>query len=293
MKIMITGSNGQVGCNLVRLLSNTEHDVFASDRYTLDITDARQVMAAVRDYRPDVIINAAAYTAVDKAENDIELAFAINREGPKFLAQAAQDVNAVILHISTDYVFAGNKEGTYFESDETDPHTVYGKSKLAGELEVAAKCDKHIILRTAWVFGEYGSNNFVKTMLRLAPTKSSLRVVDDQFGGPTYAADIATALIEIATQIIEQGNRDFGIYHFSGLPHVTWAQFADVIFDKAQEQFLLLSKPDVNAITTDEYPTHAKRPANSRLDTQKITQVFGIQASDWQAALCHLNDYLV
>ena len=292
MRILITGSHGQVGTCLVNQLATTEHDVLAMDRDTLDITDAQQVMHTVRDYRPDVIINAAAHTAVDKAESERELSFAINRDGPKNLALAAQDVNAAILHISTDYVFAGNKDGIYAESDVTDPQGVYGASKLEGELAVIYACDKHIILRTAWVFGEHG-NNFVKTMLRLAQTRDSLGVVGDQFGGPTYAGDIAAALITMAIAIVEQGNTDFGIYHFAGLPHVSWAQFAQTIFDKAQEQAVLSSKPMVNAITTADYPTPAKRPANSRLDTQKITHTFGIAACDWQAALCHLTDYVV
>ena len=291
MRILITGSHGQVGTCLVNQLATTEHDVLAMDRDTLDITDAQQVMHTVRDYRPDVIINAAAHTAVDKAESERELSFAINRDGPKNLALAAQDVNAAILHISTDYVFAGNKDGIYSESDVTDPQGVYGASKLEGELAVISACDKHIILRTAWVFGEHG-NNFVKTMLRLAQTRDSLGVVGDQFGGPTYAGDIAAALITMAVAIVEQGNTDFGIYHFAGLPHVSWAQFAQAIFDKAQEQAVLSSKPMVKAITTADYPTPAKRPANSRLDTQKITHTFGIAASDWQAALCHLTDYV-
>ncbi|WPC74305.1 dTDP-4-dehydrorhamnose reductase [Vibrio porteresiae] len=291
MKIMITGSHGQVGTCLVNQLATTGHDVLAMDRDTLDITDAQQVMHTVCDFRPDVIINAAAHTAVDKAESERELSFAINRDGPKNLAEAAQEVHAAMLHISTDYVFAGNKDGIYIESDNTDPQGVYGASKLDGELSVISACDKHIILRTAWVFGEHG-NNFVKTMLRLGQTRDTLGVVGDQFGGPTYAGDIAAALITIASAIVEQGNTEFGVYHFAGLPHVSWAQFAQTIFDKAQEQSVLSKKPVVNSITTADYPTPAKRPANSRLDTQKITQTFGIAASDWQAALCHLDDYI-
>lgn len=291
MKVLITGSHGQVGTCLVNQLANTAHDVLAMDRDTLDITDSKQVLEIVSDFHPDVIINAAAHTAVDKAESERELSFAINRDGPQNLAQAAQVVNAAMLHISTDYVFAGNKDGIYVESDDTDPQGVYGESKLAGELAVISACEKHIILRTAWVFGESG-NNFVKTMLRLAQTRDSLGVVGDQFGGPTYAGDIAAALITMSAAIVEQGNTDFGVYHFSGLPHVSWAQFAQTIFDKAAEQSVLVGKPVINAITTADYPTPAKRPANSRLNTQKITQTFGIAASDWQAALCRLDDYM-
>ncbi|WP_181317434.1 dTDP-4-dehydrorhamnose reductase [Photobacterium aquimaris] len=295
VKVLITGSNGQVGSCLVKQLQSCpEIEFIAVDRNELDITSEQEVIKTVNDFMPTIIINAAAHTAVDKAENEVELSYAINRDGPKYLAQAAEQVGAAILHISTDYVFAGDKEGLYSESDTVNPQGVYGESKLAGEKAVINACSRHIILRTAWVFGEDG-NNFVKTMLRLAQQKDSLGIVADQFGGPTYAGDIAAALIKIAKAITNLKNEfdsnNYGIYHFSGMPHVNWYEFAQVIFDKAVEQKILVKSPDVKGIKTEEYPTPAKRPTNSKLNTKKITTVFTIPASDWQSVLNHLSDY--
>ena len=290
MKILVTGSNGQVGRCLVQQLSQMlEIEFLAVDREQLDITDREAVNILVNEFKPDAIINAAAHTAVDKAEQEVELSYAINRNGPQFLAQAANSVGAIILHISTDYVFAGDKDGEYVETDDVAPQGVYGQSKLAGELAVAAACPRHIILRTAWVFCETG-NNFVKTMLLLAQTRDELGVVADQFGGPTYAGDIAAALIKMA-QSLHNGNHDYGIYHFAGLPHVSWQQFATEIFNQANVQGIISKVMRVNAITSDQYPTPAKRPANSRLNCQKIELAFGIKPSDWQAALSQLNSY--
>lgn len=289
MKVLITGCNGQVGRCLVELF-DLSADVLAVDRSQLDITNKSAVDKLVDAFKPDVIMNAAAYTAVDKAEDEIDLSYAINRDGPKFLAEAAERNNALIMHISTDYVFSGDKEGTYSEADTTAPQGVYGASKLAGEQAVIAACSRHIILRTAWVFGEYG-NNFVKTMLRLAKTRDTLGVVGDQFGGPTYAGDIASALITMAKSICDGNNDKYGIYHYSGLPHVSWSQFAQGIFDEALEQAVITQSPIVNSITTADYPTPAKRPANSTLDTTLINDKFGLQASDWKKALNNIKVY--
>ncbi|HFI8806790.1 TPA: dTDP-4-dehydrorhamnose reductase [Escherichia coli] len=291
MKILVTGSNGQVGSCLVKQLTElSEIECLAVDRDQLDITDRDAVNKLVNEFKPDAIINAAAHTAVDKAEQEVELSYAINRDGPEYLAQAAHAVGASILHISTDYVFAGDKVGAYVETDTVAPQGVYGQSKLAGELAVAAACPHHIILRTAWVFCETG-NNFVKTMLRLAQTRDELGVVSDQFGCPTYAGDIAAALITIA-QSLHNGNHDYGIYHFAGLPHVSWHQFATEIFNQANAQGIIRKVMRVNSITSDQYPTPAKRPANSKLNCQKIELAFGIKPSDWQAALNNLKGYL-
>ncbi|WHR50793.1 dTDP-4-dehydrorhamnose reductase [Vibrio furnissii] len=292
MRILITGSQGQVGFCLVEQL-NKANDVefLALDKTGLDITDESAVSDVIENFQPDVVINAAAYTAVDKAEQESELCYAINHDGPLNLARATQKVGAAILHISTDYVFSGDKDGLYREDETTAPQGVYGLSKLAGEKAVAEACPRHIILRTAWVFGEQG-NNFVKTMLRLAQTRDSLGVVSDQIGGPTYAGDIATALIKISRVVaISEKQNVYGIYHFSGLPHVSWCEFAENIFSKAVEQGVLEKGPIINAITTRDYPTPAKRPANSRLDTDRITNTFGIEACDWQAALSSLSAY--
>lgn len=288
-KFLITGANGQVGYCLTQQLQG-KHDILAVDRDELDITDQSAVQQAVEKFRPDVIINAAAHTAVDRAETEIELSEAINVKGPQYLAEAAKSVGAAMLHISTDYVFDGQRVGKYKESDATDPQGVYGRTKLEGEQAVAQANDKFIVLRTAWVFGEHG-NNFVKTMLRLAKTRDTLGVVADQMGGPTYAGDIASALIQIAEKIINGENVEYGIYHFTGEPYVSWCDFAKAIFTEAVSQNVLEKAPLVSAITTADYPTPAKRPANSCLDLTKIQQVFGIQPSDWQAALKNIRAY--
>ena len=187
-------------------------------------------------------------------------------------------------------MFAGDKDGLYVESDAVAPQGVYGASKLAGELAVAEHCPRHLILRTAWVFGEHG-NNFVKTMLRLGAQRDSLGIVADQFGGPTYAGDIAAALLTMAKQALQPDFCAWGIYHFAGEPHVSWCQFAEAIFQAAGAQGVLSRQPQVNAISTADYPTPSKRPANSRLDCRKIQQVFGIEPSDWLAALQHIRAY--
>lgn len=288
-KFLITGANGQVGYCLTQQLQG-KHEILAVDRDELDITDQSAVQQAVKNFRPDVIINAAAHTAVDRAETEVELSEAINVKGPQYLAESAKSVGAAILHISTDYVFDGQREGKYKETDITDPQGVYGKTKLAGEEAVAKANDKFIVLRTAWVFGEHG-NNFVKTMLRLAKTRDTLGVVADQIGGPTYAGDIAASLIQIAEKIIAGEEVQYGIYHFTGEPYVSWCDFAKAIFDEAVSQNVLEKAPLVNAITTADYPTPAKRPANSCLDLAKIQQAFGIQPSDWKKALKNIQAY--
>ncbi|HIF9375635.1 TPA: dTDP-4-dehydrorhamnose reductase [Photobacterium damselae] len=295
MKVLVTGSNGQVGSCLVKQLQTcTNTEILAVDRTELDITSRSNVIKIVNEFKPVIIINAAAHTAVDKAESEIDLSYAINRDGPFYLAQAAESIGAVLLHISTDYVFAGDKEGIYSEIDAVSPQSVYGLSKLAGEKAVLEECSRTIILRTAWVFSEEG-NNFVKTMLRLAQQRDELGIVSDQFGGPTYAGDIAAALITIAKEIDTKGHNfdstKYGIYHYSGLPHTSWCGFAKTIFDKAVEQGVLKKAPLVKGIKTLDYPTPAKRPVNSKLETKKITETFGIKASDWLSALNQLSNY--
>lgn len=291
-KIMITGAKGQVGFCLTQQASKLGWDVLVVDRDELDITDKNAVDLLVKQFRPDVIINAAAHTAVDKAETEIEASYAINRDGSQYLAQAAASVGAAILHISTDYVFAGDKEGVYSEADLVAPQSVYGASKLAGEKAVIAANPKHIILRTAWVFGEHG-NNFVKTMLRLGSQRDQLGIVADQFGGPTYAGDLSAALLHIADIAVSKPEKvKWGIYHFAGEPHVSWYQFAQLIFGSAVAQQLLVKSPQLNELTTADYPTPAKRPANSRLDCCKIFNEFGIQPSDWQKALENIRAYM-
>lgn len=288
-KYLITGANGQVGyCLTQQLLGKAE--VLAVDRDKLDITDRNAVFHVVSEFRPDVIINAAAHTAVDRAETEVALSEAINVNGPKYLAEAAAEIGALILHISTDYVFNGQGEKPYCETDPVDPQGVYGKTKQAGEIAVQNANPKSVILRTAWVFGEHG-NNFVKTMLRLGKEREVLGVVADQFGSPTYAGDIANALIEISEQMLNGKQNAYGIYHFSGQPYTSWHGFAQEIFQQAVLQKILEKAPLVNAIATSDYPTPAKRPANSRLDLKKIKQTFGIEPSDWKKALLNLSKY--
>ncbi|MFM2588581.1 dTDP-4-dehydrorhamnose reductase [Vibrio sp. TBV020] len=289
MKVLITGCNGQVGhCLTERLEGKAE--LLALDYHKLDITDQQAVDKVVAEFKPKYIINAAAHTAVDKAEEEVTASYAINRDGPKYLAEAAQQCGAVILHISTDYVFDGEGEEAYKESDLTGPQGVYGESKLAGEVAVAEACTKYLILRTAWVFAEHG-NNFVKTMLRLAENRDELSVVGDQVGGPTYAGDIANALIRMM-EFIEAGNQaKWGVYHFSGMPYASWFEFAKQIFSVAEQKQIISKQPQLTAISTSAYPTPAKRPANSRLDCSKVVEQFGIKPSDWQQALTNIQAY--
>lgn len=290
MKILVTGKNGQIGRCLVEQLSTMTHvTLLALDRDQFDITDPINVNKVVAEFIPNIIINAAAYTAVDKAEQECELAYAVNRDGPYNLAVAANNINATIIHISTDYVFAGDSIAAYVETDNTEPQSEYGHSKLAGEQAVERTCSRHIILRTAWVFAEHG-HNFVNTMLRLSKTTDTLDVVADQFGSPTYAGDIANAIMIIAKQLAD-GNQAYGLYHYSGFPYVSWHAFAKKIFKLALAQGVLKQSIQVNPITTPDYPTPAKRPANSRLNCHKIKQEFGIVQSDWQAALVRFEEY--
>ncbi|HCG6789346.1 TPA: dTDP-4-dehydrorhamnose reductase [Vibrio parahaemolyticus] len=289
MKVLVTGSKGQVGNSLVELLSKRQDvELMAYDRAELDITNEKFVSEQVLALKPDVIINAAAHTAVDKAETDIEMSYAINRDGPLYLATASETIGAVLFHISTDYVFDGKKSEPYAESDTPNPKGVYGQSKLAGELAVAQHCSRYAILRTSWVFGEHG-NNFVKTMLRLGKDRPELGIIGDQFGGPTYAGDIAKALIMMMDKF--SGKELSGIYHFSGIPHVSWCQFANAIFNAANRHEILKKLPIVNEITTEQYPTPAPRPANSRLNCSKINSLFGIEPSNWTDALNNIEVY--
>ncbi|UCZ76035.1 dTDP-4-dehydrorhamnose reductase [Dickeya zeae] len=277
MKVLLTGANGQLGrCFQDRLPQGWS--VLATDADSLDITDEAQVQATVKSWQPDAIVNAAAYTAVDKAESEPELAARINVAGPEYLARAARQQGARFIHVSTDYVFDGTATRPYIETDTTHPLGVYGQTKLDGERVVLKVNPAAQIVRTAWVFSEYG-NNFVKTMLRLGRERESLGVVADQRGCPTYAGDIADAIISLLQQ-----QADGGLYHFCGDEEVSWHEFASTIFTLAHEQQVLARVPVVNAITTEQYPTPAARPAYSTLDCAKIARL-GIPPSAWRAAL--------
>lgn len=290
-RILITGGSGQVGhCLKAQLEGCAELSV--PDSSALNIADRRSVRQAVETFRPDYIINAAAYTAVDKAESDAGRAFAVNRDGARHLVEAAEAAGAAMLHISTDYVFDGAGGAPYDEAAQTAPQNIYGASKLAGEQAVLAACRRAVVMRTSWVFGAHGQN-FVKTMLRLGRERDSLGIVADQYGAPTAAADIAAALITIVRRHTpEQLAERAGIYHYCGSPYASWFEFAETIFAEAAAQGVLAKIPAVKPIATADYPTPAKRPADSRLDCGKIRAVFGIGPCDWHSALSDLQPYL-
>lgn len=283
MRVLITGARGQVGHELLRLAPEG-FDVLGVGSAELDIADTSAVVREADRLRPQLIINAAAYTAVDKAESEPERAYAVNRDGPANLGRAAEQRCIPVLHISTDYVFAGDAAQPYRESDPTGPTGVYGASKLAGEQALAASCSRHVIVRTSWVFGAHG-NNFVKTMLRLGRERDELSVVADQRGCPTSAASIARALWALAHHYQQEGDLRWGIYHYSGTPACSWHGFAQAIFQQAQAAGLMPRQPVVHAIATEQYPTPAKRPAWSVLDCSLLRQVYGIEPADWRAEL--------
>lgn len=279
MKVLVTGAMGQVGRCLVDILvMRKDLEVIALNRNTLDISKYQQVQSIVNSINPDVIINAAAYTAVDAAENDIEQCEKVNYIGPKNLAKAAEISKTLLIHISTDYVFDGMKLEPYNEEDETNPQGTYGKSKLNGELAIEEYCSRYAIIRTSWVFSEYGSN-FLKTMLRLGAEKSELCVVGDQLGAPTYAGDLAEVLVAVMDKLAHGGEELSGVYHYSGFPYVTWYQFAHEIFSLDTQ---LVKKPKLVEIETRELSFSAPRPANSRLDCKKIRTYFGVTPSNWK-----------
>ena len=290
MKVLVTGAKGQVGIELCQRIEALGWQTIAVDVAELDISDEKAVHSEITRIAPDLVINSAAYTAVDKAESEQAIAYAVNRDGSINLAKVTAELNIPLLHISTDYVFPGDKTGEYTESDPVGPQSIYGLSKLEGDQAIAEINQKYITLRTAWVFGEHG-NNFVKTMLRLAE-RDELGVVADQFGSPTYAGDIAEALLTIAKKVELKEDVKWGTYHFTGYPYVHWAGFAEAIFAQATAQGLIEKAPKLNVITTADYPTPAKRPANSKLDCSLIKNTFGIEPSDWNKALVDLKPYV-
>lgn len=283
MKILLTGCDGQLGrCFLDR--APKEWEVLATDYKELDITSQESVTAAFADFKPDIVVNAAAYTAVDKAEDDQETAYAINALGAKYLAENCAQSGAFMMHVSTDYVFDGSATKPYSEGDAISPNSVYGKTKAEGEAFVAASGAEHVTIRTSWVFSEYG-NNFVKTMLRLGQERTELGVVADQFGGPTYAGDLAAVIIAIIKQRDAAGVVAQGLYHYCGSPMTTWAGFAKEIFAQAEAKALVPHKVQVNEITTQDYPTPAARPAYSMLNCEKIMSEFNVAMSGWQKSI--------
>ncbi|MGO4001958.1 dTDP-4-dehydrorhamnose reductase [Pseudomonas fluorescens] len=283
MRVLVTGAHGQVGYELLRR-APAGFTVLGYGSQELDVCDAAQVQAVFDAVKPELVINAAAYTAVDKAESEVERAYAVNADGVGLLAATAEKHGIPLLHISTDYVFSGEHDRPYTPDDVTQPTGVYGSSKLAGEHQLALNCSRHIVLRTSWVFGAHG-NNFVKTMLRLGAERDSLSVVDDQRGGPTSAGSIADTLWSLAAIFQREGKLEWGVYHFSGQPACTWYDFARAIFNQAVSLGLLEKIPDVQAISTARYPTPAKRPTWSVLDCTKLTQTHGLPHRHWEDEL--------
>lgn len=271
--LVVFGRTGQVATELARLAP----DARFLGRDAADLSDPEACARALRAAAPDAVINAAAYTAVDRAETETDLARAVNAEAPAAMARAAAELGVPFVHISTDYVFDGSGTAPWGEADPTGPLGVYGATKLAGEQGIAAAGGQWAVLRTSWVFSSHGAN-FVKTMLRLGAERDELRVVADQHGGPTPAADIASACLTIAQRMRRDGARG-GVYHLSGAPDTTWADFAREIMSQAG----LACR--ITDIATSDYPTPARRPANSRLDCGAILRDFGIARPDWRASL--------
>jgi dTDP-4-dehydrorhamnose reductase len=288
MKVLVLGARGQVGRELCRYSWPEDVTLIAIDHLGLDITRREAVFATIADIRPDIVVNAAAYTAVDRAESEPDAAWAANCVGPDNIAAACRQLGIPLIHISTDYVFDGTKSGAYREDDPVNPLGVYGASKEAGERAVRAALREHIILRTAWVYSGHG-HNFVKTMLRLARERPVLRVVADQIGSPTSAAALAGAIAQLARPVTN-GTAIWGTYHLAGAGAVTWHGFAEAIFDLASRW--RGPPPRVEPITTADYPTPARRPSNSVLDCSRIGAAFGVGLRPWRAALAEVIEEL-
>lgn len=280
MRILVLGRHGQVGAALTQSLHGLG-ELIALDRAQLDLSNPDAIRTALRELQPQMIVNAAAYTAVDAAESDEATAFQINAEAPRVIAEESERLGAALIHYSTDYVFDGGKQGAWLEDDATAPLSIYGRSKRAGEQAITDVGGTHLILRTSWVYGLHGKN-FLLTMLKLAETRDELAIVDDQVGAPTWAVTIADATAAIIRDAGEPAQLAAlsGIYHLCAGGHTSWFGFAQAIFSHASVQ----RKPKLRPITTVEYPTPAKRPANSMLNTDKFRQTFG-DLPAWDDAL--------
>ena len=278
--VLVFGASGQVGRELTQQPAPAGFTVVGLNHTDADIADRNAVVRAVRQHRPEVIINAAAYTAVDKAESEPERAFAINEAGPRHLAAAANEAGALLVHYSTDYVFDGRKATPYIEDDPVAPASVYGRSKEAGERAIRETTPRHIILRTAWVYAAHG-HNFLRTMLRLARERDVVRVVADQHGTPTSAVDIVDATFAILAKPPDAAR--FGTFHLTNSGRTTWHGFAEAIFAGLARRGVRI--PRLEAIITAEYPTPARRPAMSVLDGGKVERAYGLRPRSWQAAL--------
>ena len=273
MKILVTGVNGQLGYELVKELNNKGYtDILAVDKDEMDITNKDMVNKVIKNYHPDVIFHCAAWTAVDKAEDEKEACYNVNVNGTKYISEAAKEIDAKLIYISTDYVFDGTKEGLYEIDDEVNPKSVYGETKYEGEQLVRQNVLKHFIVRISWVFGING-NNFIKTMLKLAETRNELTVVADQFGSPTYTVDLAKLLVEISE------TEKYGTYHANNEGYCNWAEFAEYIFK--------INNKNVNVkhITSEEYPQKAYRPRNSKLSKKSLDENGFDRLPSWEDAV--------
>jgi dTDP-4-dehydrorhamnose reductase len=291
-RIFIAGDRGQLAQALARVYAARGDVVERAGRAAMDIADTAAVRSVIGAFRPDLVINAAAYTAVDRAEDETEQAFRINRDGARNIAAAAKAAGAPLIHISTDYVFDGEKPAPYVETDATNPLGVYGRSKREGEQAVAASADDFVILRTSWLYSADGSN-FVKTILRLAGERDSIDVVDDQWGAPTFAADLAGVIAVIGESLLSAKDRAAlcGTYHTSAAGETTWYRFARAMIELSAAR----GGPAcvIHPIATAQFPTRARRPANSRLDGSKLQRIFDIRLPEWQTSLAHCIDQLV
>jgi len=294
VKLLLTGHNGQVGFDLRRALALLG-EVIAINSEDCDLADEAAIRRVVRDLRPDVIVNPAAYTAVDKAESEQALARAINARAPGVLAEEAKTLGALLVHYSTDYVFDGTKLGSYQEADTPNPSSVYGATKLAGEGAIVAAGCRHLILRTSWVVGAHGGN-FAKTMLRLAGERDTLSVVADQFGAPTSAALLA----DLTAHLVREAQRTsadfpYGLYHAVARGETNWHGYACHVIERARAagKAIRVAPDAIKAITTSDYPTPAKRPANSRLDTSLLRETFGLHLPDWKIGVDHILDQIL
>ena len=297
IRVLVTGAGGQVGAEVARELDGRA-DVVACERAALDLANPASIAAGVRAARPDVIVNCAAYTAVDRAETDREAAHAANAMGPGILAAEAKRCGALLVHFSTDYVYDGTKRSPYVETDSVHPLSVYGATKLEGERAITASGAAHVILRTSWVYGARGKN-FLFTMLRLGRERPELRVVDDQRGSPTSSRALARVVREILdrggdTDELTRAEVDevasaSGIYHATAAGSTTWFGFAQAIFEEMQRQRRLdFAAPRLTAISTAEYPTPARRPANSVMSNERLRAAFGVTLADWHDGLCEV-----
>lgn len=294
MKILLTGRNGQLGSEMYRSLS-TQGKVYAFNSGELNLAEPRKIVDVIHDIKPDIIINTAAYTAVDKAELEPLYANNINHLAPSIMAREAEKIGSTIIHFSTDYVYDGTKQGAYVESDPTNPLNIYGRTKLAGDIAVSNICSRHLILRTSWVHGAYG-HNFIKTIFRLAHEKQEINVVIDQRGIPTSATFLADTTINLLIQAYKKPESfPYGIYHLTALGNTSWYEYARFIIQECLDRGLPLKLPvdGIKSIKTIDYKTQATRPLNSCLDTSKFRDTFNMHLPEWEKGVRHtLNQFI-